>query len=532
MPFTASYTGWRTIPLLIFLSYTHAQSVLGLVTHTISAVVLAEMIYCNIFRKGPHRKGLCCLHSRDTSSSKKLLQNDQPAQPPNTVLQSANFQQECASVKPKLGNKDKNFKDLQAQILEQSYSVHIQELEQQILALRSDLDNREKEFQPLDVELKALKLRIKDISQENEKLKKAYALLESNHLPVSSASPVPQSNEVEKERDDCKRSYEELRFQQMAEQLTEVPIAAQRTLGIEDLDFIGPLRTGWHGIVYLWNHLSQRMAVKMLSPYADDHFLSSNFSRLLGHAFGNVYVTLLQNSHLGIANIFTSFRAPTQTNLLSVDSTHQPHCLVDDGAGKPIALQHGLLEETVYIVQELGSSNLAAIERDHVDLPRVWEIAFQLLCTVDFLNKRGVFHMGIKMSRILIMQRHGFEGSFYVLCSFEDGVLVDQSQSTGPAMAECNLNEYLAETVLNRAPEALTPQIVMSDNNSGATSVQRDFYNIAKTDVWAIGCVLWRLLCGAGVNLFQTKEEIRTKPIDLGDQLNLKSCKYSVQEEK
>ncbi|KAH3732895.1 hypothetical protein Pelo_16275 [Pelomyxa schiedti] len=327
---------------------------------------------------------------------------------------------------------------------------------------------------------------------------------------------------------------EELLFQQMVGRLTDFGVTALRSLGMEDLEFhcAKVVGIGTKGVVSevklkansifstraqidLHRKLSQGIAVKMLFPKAVELQLSTHpIPR--HHVLGNEYVTLLQNPHLGIANIFTHFYGPTQTNLLSVNSTLQSHSLVPDGARKPVDPQHELPEETVYIVQELGISNL---EKVKLHPSRVLEVAFQLLSTVDFLNKKGVFHMDIKMSSILTMQRKGFDGQFVVLSGFENAVYVDPSQSTGPGMAECNFPEGLAGNIINRAPEALIPQILVSDNNSGATSVQRASYNIAKTDVWAIGCVLWRFLCGAGINLFHTEEEIRTKPIDLGDQL-------------
>ncbi|KAH3732893.1 hypothetical protein Pelo_16273 [Pelomyxa schiedti] len=346
---------------------------------------------------------------------------------------------------------------------------------------------------------------------------------------------------------------EELLFQQMVGRLTESGVTALRSLGMEDFEFHGPqvVGIGTKGVVSegklkansifstrahidLHRKLSQGIAIKMLFPKAVELQLSTQ-PRPRHHGLGNEYVTLLQNPHWGIANIFTLFYGPTQANLLSVDTTRQSHSLVPDCTEKPVDPQHErsasctpLPEETVYIVQELGISNLVALEKVKLHPSRLLEVAFQLLSTVDFLNKRGVFHMDIKMSSILTMQRNGFDGQFVVLSGFEDAVFVDPSQPTGPGMAECNFPEGLAGNIINRAPEALTPQIVMSDNNSGATSVQRDFYNIAKTDVWAIGCVLWRLLCGAGVNLFQTKEEIRTKPIDLGYQLKSCPCMHTL----
>ncbi|KAH3744917.1 hypothetical protein Pelo_13692 [Pelomyxa schiedti] len=344
---------------------------------------------------------------------------------------------------------------------------------------------------------------------------------------------------------------EELLFQQMVGRLTDFGVSALRSLGMEDLEFhcAKVVGSGTKGVVTevklkansifstqidVYRNLSPGIAVKMLFPKAIELQLL-NLPRPRHHVLGNEYVTLLQNPHWGIANSFTHFYGPTQTNLLPVDSTHQS--LAPDYAGKPVdphlehsAARRPLPKETVYIVQELGLSNLVALEKIKLHPSRLLEVAFQLLSTVDFLNKRGVFHMDIKMNSILTMQRKGFDGQFIVLCGFDDAVYVDPLQPTGPGIAECNCPEGLAGNKTNRAPEALTPQLVVSDNNSGATAVQRALYNIAKTDVWAIGCVLWRLLCGAGINLFQTEEEIRTKPIDLGYQLKSFPCMHTLLE--
>ncbi|KAH3760338.1 hypothetical protein Pelo_7843 [Pelomyxa schiedti] len=227
-------------------------------------------------------------------------------------------------------------------------------------------------------------------------------------------------------------------------------------------------------------------------------------------------------------------------------------CLVSSETGKPVdSTPHNhrecvsIYDRTTFITQELGSVTLekhmqqaelptpsfsqqqnrsaAATKTDTttssvlpLGMDKTLESTFQLLSTVDHLNNTcGLFHMDIKSDNILFLERAGFTGQFTVLCDFGTSVSINPSSSvsdggssTGgvtPGMLELGQNEVPEGNILNRAPETLRP--VSLKPRSSST------YNVSKTDLWAVGCVVWQMC--TGTTPFTSEEAITSKPLTI-----------------
>ncbi|KAH3762193.1 transport protein Sec24 [Pelomyxa schiedti] len=264
--------------------------------------------------------------------------------------------------------------------------------------------------------------------------------------------------------------------------------------------------------------------------------------------FDREYISLIQNTHWGVANILSFFRSYTQEVLIPRD---RKMYLVSSETGNPLNRgaddqdRVSIYDRTTFITQELGSTTLEKHvqttvvtvrpqqqPRHHttsraanhaspsraaptVVLPlgrdQTLESTFQLLATVDHLNnKRGLFHLDIKSDNILLLERSGFTGQFTVLCDFGTSVNINPSGSGGiaPGMLQLGPNEAPGGNLINRAPESLRPV---------ALTPRSSTYDVSKTDLWAIGCVVWQMCFGTSA--FTSEAAITSKPISIPPEL-------------
>ncbi|KAH3766214.1 hypothetical protein Pelo_1888 [Pelomyxa schiedti] len=251
--------------------------------------------------------------------------------------------------------------------------------------------------------------------------------------------------------------------------------------------------------------------------------------------FGREYSSLVQNPHWGVANILSFFRSFTQANLIPPET---PKCIVHSETGQPLnnsPHNHcnciSVYDRTTFISEELGSETIDSVlsSKSLAAKPPVphlqqqpqplWFVgkdltissAFQLLTTVDFLNnERGVFHLDIKTDNILLLARKPLfsPGQFTVLCDFGASMSVDPTGDT-PGKLVLGPREGLDGNLMNRAPETLRP-FSITPNES--------WWDVSKTDVWAVGCVLWNMCFG--IPLFKSQEETTSKAVTVPPSLS------------
>ncbi|KAH3744916.1 hypothetical protein Pelo_13691 [Pelomyxa schiedti] len=338
-------------------------------------------------------------------------------------------------------------------------------------------------------------------------------------------TPQDEGRSATVERDRHYQALVDAKFQQIA-RLTYFDATALSPLQMDDINFCATVvKKGVHGIV--WELNLKEGAILARRAKTHPQLLAHAVEMFIPHTFHHDLVndTLLHNPHLGIANISALFHGPKQDNL---DNTAcQSHCLVPE-TERPIDLQqmHSAScitpqDKATYIVREMGMSELREKEGIRLHPRKLQELAFQLLSTVDFLNSRGVFHLNIDVTSIQLIRRSGFDGHFYVLCDFGDAVYIDPSGLERRHV----YTDILSGNMKNRAPETVssfrpTPAPTTPSAAASTTTTPhndgRGWYNIAKTDVWAVGCVLWRLCCGNHTDLFNSEKEVIDKPIELG----------------
>ncbi|KAH3756170.1 Protein NLRC3 [Pelomyxa schiedti] len=317
---------------------------------------------------------------------------------------------------------------------------------------------------------------------------------------------------------------QEKELQMYSEQFTSsIDFSCMRAIGMGDINFssakiIGVGSNSTTSSVKLmprndW-HIPRKIfekgvALKMMFNWATWPGGDTEYQR---NTFDQEILSLFQNPHWGVSNIISFFCSRTQEELLPKD---RKMCLVSIETGTPLTtIPHNhrecvpIFDRTTFITQELGSTTL----EKHIQAPqqppasstettsttvlplgsdKTLEISFQLLSTIDYLNnKRGLFHLDIKSDNILMLERSGFTGQFTVLSGFDTSVSIKPSEAGGanPGMLELvGLDSVLGGNLHNRAPESLEPVAVTPRTKT---------YNVSKTDLWAIGCVVWQMCFG------------------------------------